>query len=65
MLTISKVPYEVCEHTKSGKRASPAALGENRLIYSKWPPNDQIWERMIYWPLAFIDIIRPKPNIPC
>ena len=42
--------YDVCEHNNSGKRASVGAFGENRLMYSKWPPNYQISEQMIYWP---------------
>ena len=38
-------PSDVCEHKKSGERASSAAFGKNRLIYSKWPPNYQICEK--------------------
>ena len=43
-------PYDVCEQKNSGKRASLAVFGLNRLIYSKWPPNYQICEKRIYWP---------------
>ena len=28
MLTISKVPYDVCEHTKSSKHGSPGSFAK-------------------------------------